>query len=88
MNNKLLKIKDENESLNNKIQELMFNNGKDKEEYINVMRVAFEKFMIQTKIDNKNKEFCNIILKLLNYSKTDIEFIYNSIQLKKKGKFI
>jgi nucleoside permease NupC len=52
------------------------------------MRVAFEKFMIQTKIDNKNKEFCNIILKLLNYSKTDIEFIYNSIQLKKKGKFI
>jgi len=58
------------------------NQVKEKEEFITMMRNTFTKFLKASKIDNKNKEYAIIVLKLLGYNESDIKDIF---KLQKKG---
>ena len=75
---------DVNKSLYEITKELKININKEKNDLIHLIKNAFEKFIYETKIDNKNKEFLLILLKTLNYSDDEIGFILSIINGKKK----
>jgi len=83
---KNLDLIEESKKLCDLIQEFKYNNNKGKEDLIVILRSAFEKFLSETKVDNKNKEYLNLILKLLEYSDEDINYIFSIIEGKKKNK--
>ena len=82
---KLRSTLEENKKLTEQVNELQFFAKKEKEEYMDVLRSAFEKFLNETQITNKNKEFTTILLKMMNYTDEDIQNIYN-VFCKKKEK--
>ena len=79
---KFKEILDDNNKLNNEVKDYNLNQIKEKEEFINMMRNTFTKFLKVSKIDNKNKEYAIIVLKLLGYNEDDIKDIFKS---NKKG---
>lgn len=79
---------DVNKSLYEITQELKININKEKNDLIHLIKNAFEKFIYETKIDNKNKEFLLILLKTLDYSDDEINFILSIINGKKKSKMV
>jgi chromosome segregation ATPase len=79
---KFKEILDDNNKLTNEVNDYNLNQIKEKEEFINMMRNTFTKFLKASKIDNKNKEYAIIVLKLLGYSDNDIKDIFQS---NKKG---
>ena len=84
LKNKNKELSDINKNLCEIIQELKNNKEKEKEDFINLLRSPLEKFIYETKIDNKNKEFLQILLKLLDYTDDDIDYIFSIIIGKKK----
>ena len=81
---KFKQILDDNNKLTNEISDYNLNKTNEKEEFINMMRNTFTKFLNVSKIDNKNKEFAIIVLKLLGYNENDIKDIFKP---HKKGIF-
>ena len=79
---------DDNKNLCDLVQDLKTNKKKEKEQLISLIKGSFEKFLSETKIDNKNKEFLVIFLKILNYSDEDINYMLSIIGGKKKGKVL
>ena len=79
---KFKEILDSNNKLTNEVNDYNLNQVKEKEEFIEMMRNTFTKFLKASKIDNKNKEYAIIILKLLGYNENDIKEIFKS---QKKG---
>ena len=79
---KFKEILDDNNKLTNEVNDYNLNQIKEKEEFINMMRNTFTKFLKASKIDNKNKEYAIIVLKLLGYNDNDIKDIFQS---NKKG---
>ena len=84
LKNKNKELSDINKNLCEIIQKLKNNKEKEKEDFINLLRSPLEKFIYETKIDNKNKEFLQILLKLLDYTDDDIDYIFSIIIGKKK----
>ena len=84
MKKKFKEILDNNNKLSNEVNDINLNQIKEKEEFINMMRNTFTKFLKVSKIDNKNKEYAIIILKLLGYNEDDIKEIFKT---QKKGLF-
>lgn len=84
LKNKNKELSDINKNLCEIIQELKNNKEKEKEDFINLLRSPLEKFIYETRIDNKNKEFLQILLKLLDYTDDDIDYIFSIIIGKKK----
>ena len=84
---KMKEILEDNNKLNNKINDYNCNMIKEKDEFISIMRNSFIKFLNESKIDSKNKEFGIVILKLLGYKDEDIKEIFQTIGLTKKGMF-
>ena len=83
---KNLDLIEENKQLCELIQELKYNISKEKEDFIIILRSTFDKFLSETKIDNKNKEYLKLVLKLLEYSEEDINYIFSILEGKKKNK--
>ena len=81
---KFKQILDDNNKLTNEISDYNLNKTNEKEEFINMMRNTFTKFLNVSKIDNKNKEYAIIVLKLLGYNENDIKDIFKP---HKKGIF-
>ena len=81
---KFKQILDDNNKLTNEISDYNLNKTNEKEEFINMMRNTFTKFLNVSKIDNKNKEYAIIVLKLLGYNDNDIKDIFKP---HKKGIF-
>lgn len=81
---KLRSTLDENKILSTKVNELEFAAKKEKDEYMTVLRSAFEKFLNETQITQKNKEFTTILLKMMNYTDDDINDILTNISKKKE----
>ena len=77
---------DVNKSLYEITQELKININNEKNNLITLIKNAFEKFIYETKIDNKNKEFLLVLFKTLDYSDDEINFILSIINGKKKSK--
>ena len=77
---------EESQKLCELIQEFKYNNSKEKEDFIIILRSAFDKFLSETKIDNKNKEYLKLVLKLLEYSEEDINYIFSILEGKRKNK--
>ena len=84
LKNKNKELSDINKNLCEIIQKLKNNKEKEKEDFINLLRSPLEKFIYETRIDNKNKEFLQILLKLLDYTDNDIDYIFSIIIGKKK----
>ena len=81
---KFKEILADNNKLTNEVNDYNLNQTKEKEEFIDMMRNTFTKFLKASKIDNKNKEYAIIVLKLLGYSENDIKNIFKT---QKKGIF-
>ena len=81
---KFKEILDNNNKLSNEVNDINLNQIKEKEEFINMMRNTFTKFLKVSKIDNKNKEYAMIVLKLLGYNEDDIKEMFKN---QKKGLF-
>ena len=79
---KYKEILDDNNKLTKEVNDYNLNQVKEKEEFITMMRNTFTKFLKASKIDNKNKEYAIIVLKLLGYNESDIKDIF---KLQKKG---
>ena len=79
---KFKEILDDNNKLTNEVNDYNLNQIKEKEEFISMMRNTFTKFLKASKIDNKNKEYAIIVLKLLGYNENDIREFF---QPHKKG---
>ena len=79
---KFKEILDDNNKLTNEVNDYNLNQIKEKEEFIKMMRNTFTKFLKASKIDNKNKEYAIIVLKLLGYTENDIKDLF---QPHKKG---
>ena len=79
---KYKEILDDNNKLTKEVNDYNLNQVKEKEEFITIMRNTFTKFLKASKIDNKNKEYAIIVLKLLGYNESDIKDIF---KLQKKG---
>ena len=77
---------EESQKLCELIQEFKYNNSKEKEDFIIILRSAFDKFLSETKIDNKNKDYLKLVLKLLEYSEEDINYIFSILEGKRKNK--
>ena len=77
-------ILDDNNKISNEEKNYKLTQIKEKEEFINLMRNSFTKFLKASKIDNKNKEYAMIVLKLLGYNENDIKSIFKP---QKKGLF-
>lgn len=73
---------DDNNKLTNEVNDYNMNQIKEKEEFTEMMRNTFTKFLKASKIDNKNKDYAIIVLKLLGYNENDIKDILKS---QKKG---
>ena len=61
---------------------------KEKEQYKSLIKGSFEKFLSETKVDQKNKEYLIILLKILEYNENEINYILSIIMNKKKGNFL
>ena len=61
---------------------------KEKEQYKSLIKGSFEKFLSETKVDHKNKEYLIILLKILEYNENEINYILSIIMSKKKGNFL
>ena len=81
---KLRSTLEENKTLSTKVNELEFAARKEKDEYMTVLRSAFDKFLNETQITQKNKEFNTILLKMMNYTDDDINDIYSNLAKKKE----
>ena len=81
---KFKQILEDNSKLTNEVKDYNLNHINEKEELINMMRNTFTKFLKVSKIDNKNKEYAIIVLKLLGYNENDIKDIFKP---QKKGIF-
>ena len=81
---KLRSTLEENKILSTKVNELEFAARKEKDEYMTVLRSAFDKFLNETQITQKNKEFNTILLKMMNYTDEDINEIYANLAKKKE----
>ena len=81
---KFKQILEDNNKLTNEVNDYNLNKVNEKEEFINMMRNSFTKFLNVSKIDNKNKEYAIIVLKLLGYNENDIKNIFKQ---NKKGFF-
>ena len=81
---KFKEILADNNKLTNEVNDYNLNQTKEKEEFIDMMRNTFTKFLKASKIDNKNKDYAIIVLKLLGFSENDIKDIFKS---QKKGIF-
>jgi chromosome segregation ATPase len=79
---KFKEILDDNNKLTNEVNDYNLNQIKEKEEFTEMMRNTFTKFLKASKIDNKNKDYAIIVLKLLGYNENDIKDILKS---QKKG---
>ena len=79
---KFKEILDDNNKLTNEVNDYNLNQIKEKEEFTEMMRNTFTKFLKASKIDNKNKDYAIIVLKLLGYNENDIKDIFKS---QKKG---
>jgi len=79
---KYKEILDDNNKLTKEVNDYNLNQVKEKEEFITMMRNTFTKFLKASKIDNKNKDYAIIVLKLLGYNESDIKDIF---KLQKKG---
>ena len=79
---KFKEILDDNNKLTNEVNDYNMNQIKEKEEFTEMMRNTFTKFLKASKIDNKNKDYAIIVLKLLGYNENDIKDILKS---QKKG---
>jgi chromosome segregation ATPase len=79
---KFKEILDDNNKLTNEVNDYNMNQIKEKEEFTEMMRNTFTKFLKASKIDNKNKDYAIIVLKLLGYNENDIKDIFKS---QKKG---
>ena len=77
---------EESQKLCELIQEFKYNNSKEKEDFIIILRSAFDKFLSETKIDNKNKDYLKLVFKLLEYSEEDINYIFSILEGKRKNK--
>ena len=83
---KNLELIEERQKLCELIQEFKYNNSKEKEDFIIILRSAFDKFLSETKIDNKNKDYLKLVLKLLEYREEDINYIFSILEGKRKNK--
>ena len=79
---------DDNKNLCDLVQDLKMTIKKEKEQYKSLIKGSFEKFLAETKVDNKNKEFLVIFLKILEYNENEINYILSIIMNKKKGNFL
>ena len=79
---------DDNKNLCDLVQELKMNIKKEKEQYKSLIKGSFEKFLSETKVDQKNKEYLIILLKILEYNENEINYILSIIMNKKKGNFL
>ena len=79
---------DDNKNLCDLVQELKLNIKKEKEQYKSLIKGSFEKFLSETKVDHKNKEYLIILLKILEYNENEINYILSIIMSKKKGNFL
>ena len=79
---KFKEILDDNNKLTNEVKDYNLNQIKEKEEFTEMMRNTFTKFLKASKIDNKNKDYAIIVLKLLGYNENDIKDIFKT---QKKG---
>ena len=87
LKNKLRQTLEENKSLENKVHELEFAAKKEKEKYIDVLRVSFERFLNETQITTKNKELATLTMKMMDLTDEDIKDIWNTMAKKKGGMF-
>jgi len=79
---KFKEILDDNNKLTNEVKDYNLNQIKEKEEFTEMIRNTFTKFLKASKIDNKNKDYAIIVLKLLGYDENDIKDIFKT---QKKG---
>ena len=84
---KLRQTLEENKTLENKVHDLEFAAKKEKEKYIDVLRVSFERFLNETQITTKNKELATLTMKMMDLSDEDIKDIWNTMAKKKGGMF-
>ena len=79
---KFKEILDDNNKLTNEVKDYNLYQIKEKEEFTEMIRNTFTKFLKASKIDNKNKDYAIIVLKLLGYDENDIKDIFKT---QKKG---
>ena len=84
---KLKETIEDNSKLTDKTNDYNFDMVNEKNDFITVMKNSFIKFLTESKIDNKNKEFGIVIMKLLGYKEEDINEILQNIGCSKRGMF-
>ena len=82
----LKNIQTENQTLHKRLDEVEATMQQEKDEFVGMLRVAFEKLLLEVQLTNKSKEFVTCILQMLCYTDDEIFEIYNSLG-KKKGIF-